>query len=92
MGQGFVEADYYAFRQMLQKAANAGDRIEPADKKAWAAYIKAKGINEVSFLHHARAKYSNVKGVIIDHGNEWDGFYAYSVDDEACLKWEREGD
>lgn len=90
--QRIAEVNYYEFMANLRRATDAGGRIEPTDREKWAAYIKSKNVNEVAFLHLAGKKYSNVKGVIIDQGGDWDGFYAYSVDDEACLKWEQEGD
>ncbi len=42
-----VEFDYYQFLNLLQRATNAGARIERSDSR-WPEYIKQHTINEVA--------------------------------------------
>jgi hypothetical protein len=67
-----------------------GGRIEPSDKAKWQDYLKAHGVDAVVMQARAKVKFMRGKPrmVIIDHGGPWDGFYAYSKEDEVVLKWE----
>lgn len=87
-----VDVDYYEFKDHLAKATREGGRIEKSDKERWKAYVKQHQINEVAMLHWGRSKYDTVEAVILDCGNEWDGFYVYSKDEEAALKWAKGDD
>jgi len=81
-----VDFDYYQFIGLMRRATDAGKRIDKADTQRWAAYIKSKGINEVAATAIARQRFENPVAVIIDEGQENDGLYFYSKDDEGCLK------
>jgi hypothetical protein len=80
-----VDYDYYQFLRMLQRAGNAGGRIEKSDSR-WADYVRENKINEVAATAIARQKFENATPVIIAEGSETDGLYFYSKDDEACLR------
>ncbi len=81
-----VEFDYYQFIGLLRRASDAGKRIDKADTERWTAYIKSKGINEVAATAIARQKFESAVPVIIDEGQDTDGLYFYSKNDEGCLR------
>ena len=81
-----VEFDYYQFIGLMRRATDAGKRIDKADGKRWADYIKSYGINEVAATAIARQKFENAIPVIIDEGLGTDGLYFYSKNDEGCLR------
>ncbi|MGH2449182.1 MAG: hypothetical protein ACRDFS_11360 [Chloroflexota bacterium] len=81
-----VDFDYYQFIGLMRRATDAGKRIDPADGKRWADYIKSNGINEVAATAIARQKFESAVPVIIDEGLETDGLYFYSKNDEGCLR------
>jgi len=81
-----VEFDYYQFIGLLRRATDAGKRIDKADTGRWAAYVKSKGINEVAATAIARQKFDSALAVIIDEGQDTDGLYFYSKNDEGCLR------
>jgi hypothetical protein len=80
-----VEFDYYQFLNLLQRATNAGARIERSDPR-WPEYIKQHTINEVAALAIARQKFDGAIGVIIAEGQPTDGLYFYAKNDEGCLR------
>jgi len=80
-----VDFDYYQFLNLLQRAGNAGARIERADPR-WAQYIKDHGINEVAASAIARQKFEGAVAVIIAEGQPTDGLYFYAKNDEGCLR------
>jgi hypothetical protein len=80
-----VDFDYYQFLRILQRAGNAGQRIDKSDSR-WGEYVRQNKINEVAATAIARQKFENATAVIIAEGNETDGLYFYSRDDEACLR------
>jgi hypothetical protein len=80
-----VEFDYYQFLRILQRAGNAGQRIDKSDAR-WGEYVKEKKINEVAATAIARQKFEKATPVIIAEGSDTDGLYFYSKDDEACLR------
>jgi pyridoxal/pyridoxine/pyridoxamine kinase len=80
-----VEFDYYQFLRIMQRAGNAGQRIDKSDAR-WAGYVREKKINEVAATAIARQKFENPTAVIIDEGSDTDGLYFFSKDDEACLR------
>jgi hypothetical protein len=80
-----VDFDYYQFLNLLQRASNAGARIERSDSR-WAQYIKDHGINEVAATAIARQKFEGAVAVILAEGLPTDGLYFYAKNDEVCLK------
>jgi len=80
-----VEFDYYQFLNLLQRATNAGARIERSDSR-WPVYIKQHSINEVAALAIARQKFEGAIAVIIAEGLSSDGLYFYAKNDEGCLR------
>ena len=80
------EFDYYQFIGLLRRATDAGKRIDKADTERWASYVKSKGINEVAATAIARQKFESALAVIIDEGQDTDGLYFYSKNDEGCLR------
>ncbi len=80
-----VDFDYYQFIRMMQRAGNAGQRLEKSDAR-WGDYVRQHGINEVAATAIARQKFEKVVPVIIAEGNDTDGLYFFSRDDEACLR------
>jgi hypothetical protein len=81
-----VEYDYYEFLQMMQRATDSGTRIDKADGTRWAKYVQAKQINEVAATAIAKQKFETVTAVIIDEGQDTDGLYFFSKNDEGCLR------
>jgi len=59
-----VDFDYYQFLNLLQRATNAGARIERSDSR-WEDYVKQHAINEVAALAIARQKFEGAIAVII---------------------------
>ena len=80
-----VDFDYYQFLRILQRAGNAGQRIDKSDSR-WGDFVKQNKINEVAATAIARQKFENATAVIIAEGNDTDGLYFFSRDDEACLR------
>jgi hypothetical protein len=80
-----VEFDYYQFLRILQRAGNAGMRLEKSDAR-WEDYVRKNKINEVAATAIARQKFESAVPVIIAEGGDADGLYFYSRDDEACLR------
>ena len=54
-----VDFDYYQFLGLMRRATDAGKRIDKADGKRWADYIKAHAINEVAATAIARWRCMN---------------------------------
>jgi len=80
-----VEFDYYQFLRIMQRAGNAGQRIDKTDSR-WGEYVRENKINEVAATAIARQKFENATPVIIAEGGDADGLYFFSKDDEACLR------
>ena len=80
-----VEYDYYQFLRILQRAGNAGQRIDKTDSR-WGEYVRENKINEVAATAIARQKFENATPVIIAEGGDADGLYFFSKADEACLR------
>jgi hypothetical protein len=80
-----VDFDYYQFLNMLQRATDAGARIERSDPR-WAQYVKTHGINEVAATAIARQKFESAVPVIIAEGLPTDGLYFYAKNDECCMR------
>jgi hypothetical protein len=80
-----VESDYYQFLNLLRRATDAGARIDKNDAR-WAPYVKEHAINEVAATAIARQKFESALPVIIAEGQDTDGLYFYSKNEEACLR------
>lgn len=80
-----VEFDYYQFVQLLRRATDAGKRIDRTDPR-WADYVRRHGINEVAATAIAREKFENAVPVILAEGQDTDGLYFHSKNEEACLR------
>jgi hypothetical protein len=80
-----VDFDYYQFLNMLQRATDAGARIERSDPR-WAQYVKSHGINEVAATAIARQKFETAVPIIIAEGLPTDGLYFYAKNDECCMR------
>ena len=80
-----VDFDYYQFLRIMQRAGNAGQRIDKSDPR-WSDYVRDNKINEVAATAIARQKFENPTAVIIAEGSDTDGLYFFSKDDEACLR------
>jgi hypothetical protein len=80
-----VDFDFYEFQTLLERATNAGSRIDKTDPR-WAAYVKSNAINEVAATAIAKQKFETVTAVILAEGRDTDGLYFYSAGEEACLR------
>lgn len=80
-----IDFDYYQFIGLLRRAADAGKRLERGDA-GWGEYVKSHGINEIAASAIARQKFESPTAVIIDEGQDTDGLYFYSKNEEACLR------
>ena len=80
-----VEFDYYQFVNLLRRASDAGQRIDPGDPR-WAEYIRTNSINEVAATAIARQKFESAVSVILAEGQPTDGLYFYSKNEESCLR------
>ena len=83
-----IAVDYYEFTKSLRKAADQGKRIEKAQEEQWKAYVAEHKVNEIAMQSWGRSKFGGALPVIINMGDaEADGYYVYSKDEEAALKW-----
>jgi hypothetical protein len=80
-----VQFDYYKFLTLYRRATDAGQRIDPKDAR-WAPYIKDHAINEVAATAIARQKFDKISPVILSEGQDTDGLYFFSAEEEACLR------
>ncbi|HKE46324.1 MAG TPA: hypothetical protein VKB41_17435 [Steroidobacteraceae bacterium] len=80
-----VEFDYYQFLNLLRRATDSGARIDKSDAR-WAEYVKKNSINEVAATAIALQKFEKVVPVIISEGQDTDGLYFYSKNEEGCLR------
>ena len=85
-----VEQNYFEFSAALRAAADNGTKIEPIAKAEWKAWVVEHRIQEAAFKSVADKKYEGMKPVIIDDDGAWRGYYMYTTDEEAVLKWVRE--
>ena len=51
-----VDFDYYQFLRIMQRAGNAGQRIDKTDAR-WVDYVRQHKINEVAATAIARQKF-----------------------------------
>ncbi len=86
-----IDVDYHLFQQVLRKATDTGQKIDVSDKDRWLAWVRENQVKEAAFRSFAQGKYQGLEPVIIDLTDEWRGYYLVSKQEEACLKWQREG-
>ncbi len=84
-----VDVDYFQFQRALRKAIDSGRRIDVSDKERWRAWVRENQIKEAAFKSFAQGKYEGLEPVIIDDDSQWRGYYLFSKQEEACLKWDR---
>jgi hypothetical protein len=85
-----VEKNYSEFMAALRTASDNGRKLEPVDKDAWKEFAAENRIQEAAFRSIANKKYEGMKAVVIKEGDSWGGYYMYTTDEEAVLKWERD--
>ena len=82
-----IPVDYYEFTKQLRIAVDSGTRIEKSQAELWKNYVTEHKVNEIAMHSWGRSKFGGSTPVIINTGNDWDGYYVYSKDEEAVLKW-----
>lgn len=82
-----IQVDYYEFTKNLRKAADSGGRIEKSQAEKWKAWVGEHKVNEIAMKSWGRSKFGGGTPVIIDNGRDGVGYYIYSLDEEAALKW-----
>ena len=84
-----IEVDYYVLIEKLKRASDARSLIEKTDKENWKEYVTQNNIRETSLEAFGKVKFTSGKTRLaaITMGGDWDGCYAYSVEDEAALKY-----
>lgn len=85
-----VEQNYFEFSNALRSASDRGTKLEPRDKERWKAWVNENRIQEAAFKSLADKKYEGMQPVIIDEESPWQGYYMYTTDEEAVLKWVRD--
>lgn len=91
MGQPrVVDVDYYRLIAEIKNARNAKGVIEKQDKEPWKEYVSEHSIRESSLVAFGKVKFTNgkTKLIALQSGSAWDGCYAYSIEDEAAIKYE----
>ncbi len=85
-----IDVDYYRLIAEIKSARNVKGVIEKQDKEKWQQYVADHNIRESSMLAFGKVKFTSgkTKLIAIQCGSSWDGCYAYSIDDEAALKYE----
>ena len=84
-----VEQNYFEFSSALREASDRGNKLEPRDKVNWKAWVAEHRVQEAAFKSLADKKYEGMKPVIINEDGAWGGYYMYTIDEEAVLKWVR---
>ena len=85
-----VDHNFFEFKNALRSASDTGSKIEPTDKSRWKEFVTEHRIQEAAFRSVATKKYEGMKPVIIETDGPWQGYYMYTTDEEAVLKWERD--
>jgi hypothetical protein len=85
---------YVDFVDALQKAINAGQRIDKTEKQRWADYVRKNKIPEAAMSKRGESMClgGRIESVIINDNGEWEGYYVYSKDDQFCVKFDVQGD
>lgn len=81
-----VDFDYFDFQTILQRATDAGRRLEPSDGAMWDEYIKSQGLNLVAALAVARQRYESAEPLVIAEGRDTDGLYFLALREEGCQR------
>jgi hypothetical protein len=86
------DLDYFQFQKALRRAIDDGSRIDRAEKERWSTWVRDNHIKEAAFRSFSKRMYEGLEPVIIDGEADfkWRGYYLYSTDEEAVLKWVRE--
>ena len=89
-----VDLDYFQFQKALRHAIDSGKRIDKSEKERWHNWVRENQIKEAAFRSFSKRIYENLEPVIIDGDpdDKWRGYYLYSTDEEAVLKWVRQSD
>lgn len=84
-----IEVDFYILIEKVKRARDARCLVERTNKAQWAEYVEQHNIRETSLEAFGKVKFANGKPrlVGITMESDWDGCYAYSVDDESALKY-----
>ena len=84
-----VDVDYYILVEKLKQAARRSCLVERTDKERWKQYVADHSIRVTSLQAFGKVKFINGKtrlaGIVM--ADEWDGCYAYSIEDEAALQF-----
>lgn len=83
---------FHPFRAMLARAAAAGHRIEPADKQAWAKYIRDHKIPIAGLMVYGQSLSETIVPVVVTGEGADDGLYFYSDDDEVSARFVAPGE
>ena len=75
------------FQVHLRYATDKGCRIEKSQTDAWKKYIRENDIKEIAATSIGNMQFEKVTPVILNCGESWDGFYVYSKEAEAVLKY-----
>ncbi len=86
------DLDYFQFQKALRRAIDDGSRIDRSEKERWSTWVRENRIKEAAFRSFAKRMYEGLEPVIIDGKPDykWRGYYLYSTDEEAVLKWVRD--
>lgn len=84
-----VDIDYFQFQRALRRAIDSGNRIDRSDTDRWSKWVRENHVKEAAFRSFAQGRYEGLEPVIIDDDSDWAGYYLFSTDEEAVLKWER---
>ena len=84
-----IDVDYYVLVEKLKQASNMSCLVEKTNKERWKQYVADNSIRETSLEAFGKVKFINgvTKLAGIEMGDDWDGCYAYSIGDEAALKF-----
>lgn len=85
-----IEVDYYILVEKIKRARDANCLVErTSNKEVWAEYVAEHNIRETSLEAFGKVKFISGKPRLIGitMGTNWDGCYAYSIDDESALKY-----
>lgn len=85
-----IDIDFFQFQRALRRAIDSGSRIDKSDKERWSSWVRENHVKEAAFKSFAQGMYEGLEPVIIDEDGKWRGYYLFSTEEEAVLKWERD--